>query len=201
MSTTLRWSLMGFGCWGIVLLGAAPTDRGPSQPLPAQSPAKAEPALAEAAQNPSPASGAPPSVVKLSEAEMVDALSLMKQLGDNPLAGTLMDQPPLVGPSVAIDPTPEISPAQTPGSPIDLLREIAQQVDSMANQLEAEDLYTSADRLRTAADRLRHDARRIRQSEPRPNTPAPAFTRRPSRRFPRGNDLPTTQTPLFSDFR
>ena len=89
----LRWTLLSLGCSAIVLLGASPTDRSPPHGLPAESPPKAGLPLADAAPEKSPRSDVRHSVVKLSEAEVVEALKIMKQLDDNPLAGTLMDQP------------------------------------------------------------------------------------------------------------
>ena len=165
-SAMLRWSLMCLGCWAIVLLGATPTDRSPPQASSAKTSPTAAGPLADPAPEEPPASGARQSVVRLSEAEVAEALKIMKQLGDNPLAGTLMDQPLAAGSSTArVDGSAEQTPGKTPSQPVELLREIAGRVDAMANQLEAEDLYAAADQLRKAADRLRRNARRIRQSE------------------------------------
>ena len=178
MSAILRCTLLILGCSAIVLFGATPTDR--SSPPKSASP----PTLPVPVELPT--SDARHSVVKLSEAEVAEALKIMKQLDDNPLAGTLMDQPPAAGSSTEpVEPPPEKSTTKTPAQPVDLLREIAGRVDAMANRLEAEDLYEGADQLRGAADRLRRQARRIRQTEPQPDSASPVFTRRPSRRFPR----------------
>ena len=191
-SATLRWSLLSLGCSAIVLFGATPTNRSSPGVSPAQPPPQAAGPLA------APADELPPpavrrSVVKLSEAEVVEALKIMKQLDDNPLAGTLMDRP-LPGSSTArVEKQPqtlretsqEKSMATPAGRPVDLLREIAGRVDALANRLEAEDLYEGADQLRSTADRLRRQARRIRCGKPQPEPVSPVFSRRQSRRFPR----------------
>ena len=184
-STTLRWTLSSLGCSAIVLFAASPTDTSAPPQSPLESPPKTAAPLAATADEEPPTPVHPP-VVKLSEAEVAEALKIMKQLDDDPLVGTLMEYPPAARKSTAQAELPTGKPAaETPEGPVELLRQTARRVDGLAHRLEADDLYESADQLRASADRLRRQARRIRQNEPQPEPSSPVFTRRPSRRFPR----------------
>ena len=183
-STTLRWTLSSLGCSAIVLFAASPTDTSPPPQSPPESRPKTAAPLAATADEEPPTPVRP--VVKLSEAEVAEALKIMKQLDDDPLVGTLMEYPPAARKSTAQAELPTRKPAaETPEGPVELLRETARRVDGLAHRLEGDDLYESADQLRASADRLRRQARRIRQNEPQPEPSSPVFTRRPSRRFPR----------------
>ena len=161
---TLRWSALCLGFPAIVLLGATPTDRtaAPSLPLAAAPP----PLFAAPSIDPPPADQPPHtperrSVVELSEAEVAEALKIMKRLDHDILAGTLMEHP------VKVEPQPSVSVRST--QRVELLREVASRVDALANRLESADLYQAADQLRREADALRRRARRLRPPEIRPS--------------------------------
>ena len=73
-SAMFRWTLMSLGCSAIVLFGATPTDRSPPPDSPAQSLSKAASPLVAPTHEEPPVSDARRSVVKLSEAEVAEAL-------------------------------------------------------------------------------------------------------------------------------